>query len=571
MKAFKTIKTALLAVISCNLLATLTASCSSDDAALTPEDDLIWDIAPLVISVKVVSPEGYAVLNANTTSRITAYYQGNTFACIPLNRAYAPQSYGLTYMNDYLLFGELSGTDTYHGEQLILNWGDGSKQDTITFSHQMSWQDNTPTFKREFRLNGKVQNDQIVIYKDLSAFNQPGADTTPRRTIPLSPQQLQLVYRINNFGFNLFRHMYASLDSPTHSCVASPLSVSYTLGMIAAGARFDFQEENGTRAEILQALDMRDSWQYDFMDPMTQCFKLLIQYTPLVDTSIDIQLANALFTRKDFTIYGGYPAFLAQYYQADFESLDFSAPDALEHINGWAYQKSKGLIPIIINQINPQTVALLLNAIYFHGGWSYPFDAQHTQEDDFTTASGQTTKLAFMHNKILLPYTQTDAFQCVRLPFNKQAYQMYILLPRNNHSVADILPLLNQQLLTDLKWTTSEVTLSLPRFETNSDYDSLPDILQKMGIRRMFTPKAEFTEISPDSIFVSMMRQKARLKVDEKGCEAAAVTIVDYGSTAELETPTWPQATFNADHPFIYLITEQSSGAVFFIGTFGGN
>lgn len=556
----KYLRNALLGVLA----AGMTASCSSGE-------DPIWDIAPVVISVKVLSPEGYSVLNENTASKISATYQGKTYVCHSRTRTYMPDFYGLAYTNDYLLFGELSGEETYHAEEIVIDWGDGSKRDTITFSHRLEWKHDKPTFKQEFRLNGKVTTDQMVIYKDLTANNLNEEDHTPRRWMPLSDSQKELASRINDFGFNLFRQMYAASNDPYGSCVASPLSVSYVLGMLATGARFDFGENDGTRAEILEAMGMKDSWQYDFIDPMNEFFKLLVEYTPLVDTSIDIQLANALFVRNSFTIYGGYPAFLAEYYKADYERLDFTSPTALERINGWCNQKTKGLIPSILDEIPEMAVAYFLNAIYFKGGWALPFEAEQTKQENFTHTDGSKQTLPLMHGIKATSYAQAEWFDAVQLPFAKGAYTMTILLPHQGASIDDMVNMLNKRLLDDLPWQKAQVTLTLPRFSVESDYKELHHQVEALGIHRMFTPKAEFSEISPDpELYISMMRQKARLKVDEEGCEAAAVTITEMVTTSVDPEPELPLVTFCADRPFAYLITEQSSGAVFFVGTYGG-
>ena len=573
MKAkISTTLTALAVILSCSITSILTISCSDGDSITENEimyEAEIWDISPLVISVKVVSTEGYSVLNEQTVKKITATYHDQTYACLKETRYYLPNFYGLTYANDYLLFGELDGADTYHGDELILDWGDGSKKDTITFSHRLNWEDSKFSVHQEFRLNGKVTTGQIVIHKDLSAET----DNTPRRNIPLSSDQLKLVHRINAFGFELFRKMYDHLETPNISCVASPLSVSYILGMLATGARFDYLDESGTRAEILKVLDMRDAWPYDYIDPMNTLFKTLIDYAPLVDTSVDIQLANAFFTRKEFTIYGGYPSFLAQYYHADYGQLDFTSPTAVEQINAWCSQKTKGLIPSIIDGISPDAVAFLLNAIYFRAEWTNGFDEKQTQEGDFTLANGRKTKLPLMHNQLTTSYIKTDLFEALYLPFSKQAYRMFLLLPNNGHTIADVVEALTDEMVTSLPWQTANATVTLPRFQISSNYDKLPEMLQALGIRKMFTPEAEFTNISPNNIFISMMKQKANLSINEQGGEAAVITIAGMYDGVELgEFPSpLPKVTFTADRPFVYLITEQSSGTIFFIGTYEGN
>ena len=163
-----------------------------------------------------------------------------------------------------------------------------------------------------------------------------------------------------------------------------------------------------------------------------------------------------------------------------------------------------------------------------------------------------------------------DAFDAMRLPFGQGSYQMTFLLPTGTNTTDQVVQQLSTAMLAQLTWGIADVSLTLPRFSVVSDYKELPQQLEALGVHRAFIPRqALFTNMTPDEdLYVSNMRQKARLAVDEKGCEAAAVTI------AEMETTAMPdeheRVTFCANRPFVYLITEVSSGAVFFIGTYEG-
>ncbi|MBR3513983.1 MAG: serpin family protein [Bacteroidaceae bacterium] len=547
-------------LLSALALGLTVSSCSSDEDSAT--NSQIWDIAPVVVSVKVLSPEGYSVLNGYNTRSISATYRGNTYYCQrATTRYYAPTFYGLAYANDYLLFGELDAEQTYMGEPIIINWGDDSKADTITFSHRLEWQDNTPHFQQKFWLNGHEVTGQITIHKDL----QRAPEYTPRQDMPVTAEQKRMLTPINDFGFDLFRQLKAAADEPHSSLVASPLSVAYVLGMLATAASADEGPE-GTRGEILKALHMEQQG----VDAMNALFKILADNASLVDTQTDIQLACALFVRQGYPIYGGYPSFLADYYHADYEQLDFASPTALERINAWCNQKTKGLIPSILDEIPPLAMAYLLNAIYFRGGWSTPFYPDMTREADFTRTDGTVSKLPLMHENIATFYAHTDAFDAMRLPFGQGSYQMTFLLPTGTNTTDQLVQQLSSAVLEGLTWQYADVNITLPRFSVVSDYKELPQQLEALGVHRAFIPRqALFTNMTPDEdLYVSNMRQKARLAVDEKGCEAAAVTI------AGMETTAMPdeheQVTFCANRPFVYLITEVSSGTVFFIGTYEG-
>ena len=539
------------------LLAALTAvfasSCSSNDP------DTIWDIAPLVISVKVVSPDGYSVLNAVNTPQITATYKGKTYACRRRTRFYMPHFFGLVYSNDYLLFGELDGTGSYTDEQLTINWGDGSPEDVITFSHQLEWKKDKPHFKQSFYLNGKRVEGQITIQKDLKA---PGSDT-PRVTIPLTDAQLANIYAVNRMGFNLFQQMLNEPKADGHSIVISPLNVAFTLGMLANGAT-TASETSQQLLRVLNGLNGTDKVNIERTDH-NELFKQLIDFAPIVDGQVNVTFANALVARKEMLLYAGYSQILADYYQADYLLLDFASASALDEINAWCRQKTQGLIPHITNEIDPSSAALWLNAFCFKGGWAKPFDKASSKVAAFTRPDGSWADLKMMHSISRSPFVNLSVADVVALPFNNGAYEMDVLLPHECRTFKDVIAAISIDQPTYWTWQVADMHLSMPAFQVESFHDNLHQQLQQMGITRLFGPDAQLTEVSPDAgLFISMMKQAARITIDEDGCEGGAVA----GEASE-ET-TEPAITFNANRPFLYLIRETSSGAILLIGTYCG-
>lgn len=535
------------------LTAVLASSCSSNDP------DLIWDIVPLVISVKVVSPDGYSVLNAVNTPQITATYKGKTYACRRRTRLCLPHFFGLVYSNDYLLFGELDGTGSYTDEQLAINWGDGSPEDVITFSHQVEWKKDKPHFKQSFYLNGKRVEGQITIQKDLKA---PGSDT-PRVTIPLTDAQLAHLYAVNRMGFNLFQLMLNEPKADGHSIVISPLNVAFTLGMLADGAA-TASETCQQLLRVLNGLNGTDKVNIERTDH-DELFKQFIDFAPIVDGQVNVTFANALVARKEKLLYAGYSQFLADYYQADYLLLDFASASALDEINAWCRQKTQGLIPHITNEIDPSSAALWLNAFCFKGGWAKPFDKASSNIAAFTRPDGSRADLKMMHSISRNPFVNLSVADVVALPFNNGAYEMDVLLPHEGRTFKDVIAAISIDQPTYWTWQVADMHLSMPAFQVESFHDNLHQPLQQMGITRLFAPDAQLTEVSPDAgLFISMMKQAARITIDEDGCEGGAVA----GEASE-ET-TEPAITFNANRPFLYLIRETSSGAILLIGTYCG-
>ena len=570
------------------LMAGLMTGCSSDDSSI-PKDDLIVDYAPIVISVKVLSPEGYSILNAQNTQVITAVYNGKSYTCqsraTTPTRYYMPYFYGLSYQNDYLLFGELDGAKDYKDEQLILHWGGDLKPDTVTFSHE---HDPNPGSSDKYavaynylncQLNGKPVDGEITIYKDLPTDKdapdedewngQDGVNGTSRKQMPLTQDQLALIKQVNAFGMILFNMLVQ--ENQTKSIVASPLSLTYLLGMVANGA----PEGSETEMEILKAMiQYGNNIGPSAGSPVicnalsaqlfNELFKTLITWAPQVDSHVKLELANALFTDQDFPVYAGYVNLLAKYYQADYANLDFASPEAIGAINSWASQKTHGLIPTIIDEIPGATVSYLLNALYFKAPWAMPFNPEHTRMGAFTLPNGTKENIPLMRNTLKTNYAQTERYTAVSLPFAKGAYWMDIFLPAEGLSIVQLAQEMNIQ---DIAWKEVSVILTLPRYEVSSDYKNLKDILQRLGIKRIFIPAAEFTELTPDDEFyISQIFQKARIIINETGGEAAAISGADGKDGSDSN-----EVTFTADRPFLYSIREASSGAIFFIGTYCGD
>lgn len=548
-----------------------TGSCSNSKEDSEPIiDPVIWDYSPVVLSLKVLSPEGGSILPYANLMKVSATFRGQTYYCgvePQETRFYAPHFYGLKVQNDYLLFGELDGTTKFEDEQVVISWGvDSIKADTITFSH---WIIEEGKVHNSFCLNGKPIEGQMEIRKELPkgiARNQ----VTP---IALTDYQKACVNPVNTFGMNLFHKM-----EPTdrESIIVSPLGVAYVLAMIAGGA----PEGSKTAEEILKALSGVAEQDGDpaiyallHRSDFDNLFRTIIERSPTTDPGVDLTVANAFFVRKNFPIYNGYVNFLAETYHADYGQQDFNSLEAIDVINGWCNQKTNGLIPKIINQIESETIAFLINAIYFRAPWLLPFTKESTRNEPFTKADGTQVNLQMMHQEDYFGYTETEDYQALQMPFANGVYTMTFLLPKERISLEQLIAQTNNYLLQKLQQslanssTTTNVTL--PRFKVNTEHKKLVNQLKALGVRRIFTEDAELSEISPVDILVSNMLQKAYINVNEEGCEAAAVTVASIVTTSD-SGPLTPK-TFRADHPFLYFITERSTGLIFFAGTYCGD
>lgn len=564
----KKIFTFLLATATVLNIAMLT-SCTTDEGLNHLQAQIDGNpitFSPLVINVKVLNPKGNSTLNSFVVPFISATFRGQTFYCDEPARSYTADFYGLKRINDYLLFGEFDPLETYDKEEIILNWSGFAKPDTIVFSNKLVLNDGPIHTEQTYWVNGKQVEGQIQLEKDLGAIlNEMGVQ------IQLSEELRNRIQSINTFGFKLFKQMMADATTPYGSTMASPMSVAYVLGMIADGAPlFD-----PTRTEILNALGFEDTTPKSDLTEMDYLFKKLIENIPKVDFQSRITMANALFCRQEYPIYLGYANHLANVYKADYAMLDFTSPEALKTINAWSEQKTNGVIPQILDRIDPRAIAYFLNAIYFKGNWMKPFDESDTKEEDFNRKDGSKVKVDMMHNKLMMGFNANDTYTAVTTEMTSiGAYQMTFLLPNEGKTIEDVIQSLIDEPVNSFRITGTLVTLSLPRFTIEADHEDLIDQLKLLGIRRIFDfEDANLSEIWPQSgLCVSKMIQKTSIKVNEKGCEAAATTMaeIEDTSTGIVHEPP-KEYTFTADRPFVFLIREWSSGSVFFVGTYCGD
>ena len=395
------------------------------------------------------------------------------------------------------------------------------------------------------------------------------------------PQPIQLtaeqrVFANDNNQFTLnFLKTVNEVDQSGKSFIYSPLSITYVLGMVNDAAIGD------TEKELEQTLGFHKGG----IKAVNDYCKKLIDGLPKADNKVTLDIANAIFLNKDYALKQQFQQDMQDYYDAKAEALDFSSPQTLEHINGWCNDKTKGMIPKILDEVNPDMVSYLLNAIYFKADWASKFDPKNTKEETFTTETGTST-LPMMHQNVLISYLKTNTYSAVILPYGNSLWNMTVMLPEEGATTDDIIKEVAQSsVLNNRGWCGTgsdvfqgyEVDLKLPRFETASDTDELDvknglvGLMKKMGIKLAFDSDfAEIPNMCEDrNLYISMMRQKAKIKVNEEGSEAAAVTVGGMGVTS-VGPVEYPKATFHANRPFVYVISEASSGVILFVGKFTG-
>ena len=397
--------------------------------------------------------------------------------------------------------------------------------------------------------------------------------------INLTPEQRTFAYDNNQFALN-FLNTVNETDRSGKSFIYSPLSIIYVLGMVNDAAT------GLTEKELEETLGFHEGG----IQAVNDYCKKLIDGLPKVDDKVTLNIANAIFLNKDWTLKQQFTQDMQTYYDAKAEALDFKAPETLGHINGWCSEKTNGMIPTILDEIDPAIISYLLNAIYFKADWASKFDPQNTKDEAFTTENGNSsTQMPMMHQNVLISYLKSDTYSAVILPYGTGLWNMTIVLPEEGKTTDDVIKeLAESSVLNNRGWCDAggntfqayEIDLKLPRFETNSDTDNLAiddgliGLMQKMGINRAFVDGlAEIPNMCEGyPLYIDMMRQKAKIKVNEEDSEAAAVTVAGMKemSAGGGEPIEYPKATFHANRPFVYVIREASSGVILFVGKFTG-
>ena len=301
--------------------------------------------------------------------------------------------------------------------------------------------------------------------------------------------------------------------------------------------------------------------------------KTMIDGSAVADPAATVKTANCIEVNSALGI-GLLPQFvenMKHYYYAQIDALDFTKGSTLDKINSWCKDHTDGMIPSILDQLNPDQAMIMLNAIYFKADWNVKFNKKYTRKMDFTLPDGTTAKRDLMHIKVRTFYGQNDSCSVVRLPFGSGAYGMYILLPAEGVSLEELIQGMNYQDLNANIYNNTflgDIDILLPKFET-SNQTQLIRPLSDMGIKSAFDPfSANFSNMTNAPLCVSMMLQKAKIEVNEDGAKAAAVTMAGFVLTSY---EPYQKFDFHATRPFLYLILEESTRSIFFIGTYCGD
>ena len=374
--------------------------------------------------------------------------------------------------------------------------------------------------------------------KDLTEGYVSSLDTAPG---PISDEAADAMA---DFTLNLFR----AAGNPTDNTVLSPLSALYALAMLSNGAQGE------TRTQLEQAFGMD-------VQTLNETLRSFTANLPEKYGSTEVNLANSIWIRDGFRV-------LEQYLQDNADYLDasvFQAPfddQTVEDMNAWINEQTRGLIPQMINGLEPSTVLTLINALYFCGKWAAPY--MSSKSEYFYPGGGKVQRADMLHSTENT-YLHDDQAAGFVKPFDSSKFAFAVLVPNEGVKLEDYIASLDGAGLRRLLQGERgyRVHAVMPKFKTET-LVGLNEPLQAMGIRNAFDPgRADLSGIA-EGLCVSQAKQKAVIELDEKGVKAAAVTVIDVEATA---VPPEPTVTVTADRPYLYMIIDKTTNLPLFIGT----
>jgi serpin B len=352
------------------------------------------------------------------------------------------------------------------------------------------------------------------------------------------------------FGITLLQR----LASPANGNVfISPLSIGIALSMAADGANGE------TRTAILRTLQQPER------QNLADSNAALIHKT-LTNPDARVGLADAIWLRAADPPLPSYMHLMRDKYAAEARAVRFGDPRATAEINNWVSAHTLGLISHLIDATHPEDFAYLTNALAFQAKWTLPFTKEATQPHRFTNGDGTTTTVKMMTRVGIFATTQARGYRELRASYGRGGFAAYIILPDHNSAQSLLKTLTRQRLDSDRRALRPQyIRFSMPRFIAGFK-SGLNDSLSALGMGIAFSRNADFTRMHlPRELFIADVKHASYVRVDEAGTTAAAATSVEFALKAISLFPPRPPI-FVADHPFIFVIRDERTGALLFIG-----
>jgi len=401
----------------------------------------------------------------------------------------------------------------------------------------------------------------IVILISVSSIHSCEESEPIQKEIPkitLNKKAAEIIEADKAFGFELFKEV--NILSEKDNIMISPLSISYALGMTYNGAAGTTLQAFNDVLHFgdLTTQDVNESYK-DLMDQLVQ-----------LDDQVEFSIANSIWYRLGFQVLSEFIQTNKDYFDAAVKEIDFGDPQTVEVINQWIEDKTNDKIKDMLDYIPVDAAMYLINAIYFNAQWKYEFEKGDTYQGGFNLSDGSIHQADYMRVSGNFVYTSNEDFTAVELPYGDSTFSMVVMLPSADKEVSDLIAKLDvahwDSWFDNSSYTGVQV--DLPKFKYEFK-ELLNEPLTDLGLGVAFSEfEADFTRINSDGdLYISRVIHQTFIDVQEEGTEAAAATIVEisFRSSPGGGSPLY----FKADKPFLYLIKENSTGAIVFIGKVG--
>ncbi|MDD3626659.1 MAG: serpin family protein [bacterium] len=360
---------------------------------------------------------------------------------------------------------------------------------------------------------------------------------------------------MNKFGFDLFNNILET-DGIKNTFI-SPASISIALSMVINGADKETYE---AMHETLQFKNLK-------LDEINEESRLIIKELQNADKKVELEIANSLWLRKDQSFKKEFLDVNKKYFDATVSVEDFNDKATVKKINDWVKKSTKKKIEKIIDKIESDTIAFLINAIYFKGTWKSEFDKDDTKEEEFLLINYNKKQHPLMFQENKFRYVETENIQAIRLPYGNDRVSMYVFLPAKDSSMKEFLKDLNYNKYQGWIGLMAEhkVKLKLPKFKCEYD-KTMNDPLKALGMTIAFNrDKANFGKMCPipPNVFIQKVQHKTFVEVNEEGTEAAAVTSVHMGIKS---APPMDVYEMYVNRPFFFTIQDDGTGVILFMG-----
>lgn len=393
---------------------------------------------------------------------------------------------------------------------------------------------------------------KIIVYSLLFALVVTLAGCSNSMNLVQAQKQDEVVIGNTKFALELFKVLNREDDDK--NIFISPLSISTALTMTLNGA------DGSTKDAMEEALFYKGL----NLEQINAGSKYLFENLMNMDKQVTLNIANSIWIKAGYPIKQPFIDVNKDMFDAYITELDFSKPLAADEINNRISDSTKGMISKMINPPIPGDVVMyLINAIYFKGDWTVPFDAKKTYERDFYGKKG-IVKVDMMRRKGDVEYYSSDLLKAVRLPYGKkEAYSMYMILPDESSSIDGLIEEFDIGTWEEIRngvRNREEFELQIPKFTMEYGIKELKEALTELGMGEAFSGGADFSLMSDNSLFLDHVLHKAKIEVNEKGSTAAAATVVVVKESAMLGNE------FIADRPFLFVITDKADGNILFMG-----